>query len=319
MPALRLCFAGTPAFAAAHLRALLDSPHEIAAVFTQPDRPAGRGRELTRSAVASLAADHGLRTCKPVNLRGDEASRLLASLAPDVMVVAAYGLMLPASILGIPRFGCVNVHASLLPRWRGAAPIERALLAGDRRSGVTIMRMDEGLDTGDILRQHAVEIAADDDRDAVESKLIEAGRAALLRGLDNLPALLAAARPQDHSRATYAKKLEKADAMIDWTAPAEYIGRQIRAGVGRAPAFTFVGGRRVRILRASPRALASAAAAGEIIRGGKNGLLVACGEGTLAVEVAQLPGKTPVPIGALLNSPSNPFVQGARFDDAGGG
>ena len=318
MPALRLCFAGTPAFAAAHLQALLDSPHEIAAVFTQPDRPAGRGRKLTPSAVASLAAAHGLATFKPAGLRGDEPSRLLASLAPDVMVVAAYGLMLPASILGIPRFGCVNVHASLLPRWRGAAPIERALLAGDRRGGVTIMRMDEGLDTGAILLQHEVAIT-DDDRDVLESKLIEAGRAALLRGLDDLPALLAAARPQDDSQATYAKKLEKSDAMIDWTAAAEYIGRQVRAGVGRAPAFAFIGGQRIRILRASPRALENAAASGEITRIGKNELLVACGEDALAVEVVQLPGKTPVAIGALLHSPSSPFVEGARFHDAAGG
>ena len=319
MPALRLCFAGTPAFAAAHLQVLLDSRHEIAAVFTQPDRPAGRGRKLTPSAVASLAQAHGLSIFKPGSLRGDEPSRLLASLAPDVMVVAAYGLMLPASILDIPRFGCVNVHASLLPRWRGAAPIERALLAGDRRSGVTIMRMDEGLDTGAILLQREVEIAGGDDRDAVESKLIEAGRAALTRSLDDLPALLAAARPQDDSRASYARKLDKSDAMIDWTAAAEYIGRQIRAGVGRAPAFSFIGGQRVRILRASPRARDSAAGAGEITHIGKNELFVACGEAALAVEVVQLAGKTPVPVGALLHSPSSPFVKGARFHNAAGG
>ena len=315
MPALRLCFAGTPAFAAAHLQALLDSPHEIAAVFTQPDRPAGRGRKLTPGAVASLAEAHGLPIYKPAVLRGDDPARLLASLAPDVLVVAAYGLILPASILEIPRCGCVNVHASLLPRWRGAAPVERALLAGDRITGITIMRMDEGLDTGDILHQREVEIAAGDDRNDVESKLIETGRAALLHSLDKLPELLESARPQDDSLASYATKLDRADALVDWSAPAEYIGRQVRAGVGRAPAFAFIGERRIRILRAVPEAGKHSAAPGEIVDAGKRGLLVACGAGALRVEVVQMPGKTAVPVSALLNSPSTPFVEGASFHE----
>lgn len=316
MPALRLCFAGTPAFAAAHLQALLDSPHEIAAVFTQPDRPAGRGRKLTPGAVASLAEAHGLPTYKPVSLRDDKLARLLASLAPDILVVAAYGLILPASILAIPRYGCVNVHASLLPRWRGAAPVERALLAGDAVTGITIMRMDEGLDTGDILHQHEVGIAESDDRGDVESKLIEAGRVALLHSMDNLPELLESARPQDDSLASYANKLDKADAKIDWTASAEYIGRQVRAGVGRAPAFAFIGEQRIRILRAMPEAGEHVAAPGEIIDAGKRGLLVACGAGALRIEVVQMPGKTAVPVGALLHSPSTPFVEGASFHEA---
>lgn len=319
MPALRLCFAGTPAFAAAHLQALLESPHEIAAVFTQPDRPAGRGRKLTPSAVAALAEAHGLPIHKPDSLRGDEPARLLASLAPDVLVVAAYGLILPASILAIPRYGCVNVHASLLPRWRGAAPIERALLAGDTLTGITIMRMDEGLDTGNILHQHEVGIAASDDRGDVQSKLVEAGRAALLHSLDNLPELLASARPQDDSLASYANKLGKADATIDWTASAEYIGRQVRAGVGRAPAFAFIEESRVRILRAIPEAGEHSAAPGEIIAAGRRGLLVACGAGALRIEVVQMPGKTAVPVSALLHSPSTPFVAGASFDEARSG
>ncbi len=319
MPALRLCFAGTPAFAAAHLQALLDSPHEIAAVYTQPDRPSGRGRKLTPSAVALLAEAQGLPLNKPVALRGGEAARLLASYGPDVLVVAAYGLILPASILEIPRYGCVNVHASLLPRWRGAAPVERALLAGDTVTGITIMRMDEGLDTGDILHQREVGIAASDDRGDVESKLVEAGRAALLHSLDNLPELLESARPQDDSLACYANKLGAADATIDWTASAEYIGRQVRAGVGRAPAFAFIGERRVRILRAMPEAGERSAAPGEIFEAGKRGLLVACGAGALRVEVVQLPGKTAVPVSALLHSPSTPFVAGASFHEARSG
>lgn len=319
MPALRLCFAGTPAFAAAHLQALLDSPHEIAAVYTQPDRPSGRGRKLTPGAVALLAEAHGLPLHKPVGLRGGEAARLLASYEPDTLVVAAYGLILPASILEIPRYGCVNVHASLLPRWRGAAPIERALLAGDRVTGITVMRMDEGLDTGDILHQHEVGIAESDDRGDVESKLIEAGCAALLHSLDNLPGLLESARPQDDNLASYANKLDKTDATIDWTASADYIGRQVRAGVGRAPAFAFIGELRIRILRAMPEAGEHSAAPGEIIEAGKQGLLVACGAGALRIEVVQMPGKTAVPVSALLNSPSVPFAKGASFREASSG
>ncbi len=316
MPALRLCFAGTPAFAAAHLEALLDSPHEIAAVYTQPDRPAGRGRKLTPSAVGKVAKTHELPLHKPAGLREEEQARLLASFKPDVLVVAAYGLILPAAILEIPRFGCVNVHASLLPRWRGAAPIERALLAGDGHTGITIMRMNEGLDTGDILHQQVVEITDGDDRDDLESKLIEAGRAALLHSLANLEELLTGAKRQDESLATYAHKLDKADARIDWSAPAEHIGRQVRAGVGRAPAFTCICGQRVRLLRGGPEGREQPAAPGTIVEAGKNGLLVACGSGALRVEIAQMPGKKPVPVSALLNSISTPFVKGAGFDDA---
>jgi len=313
MPAMRLCFAGTPAFAAAHLQALLDSPHEIAAVFTQPDRPAGRGRKLTPSAVSVLAEAHGLPLHKPAGLRGDEAARLLASYEPDVFVVAAYGLILPASILEIPRYGCVNVHASLLPRWRGAAPVERALLAGDRVTGITIMHMDEGLDTGDLLHRHEVEITQNDDREILEARLVEAGQAALLHSLENLPKLLAGATRQDDSLASYANKLDKADAMIDWATSAEYIGRQVRAGIGRAPAFAFIGEQRVRILRATPEAREHSETPGVIIGAGKTGLLVACGKDAIRIEIVQMPGKTAVPVGALLNSPSTPFVKGAKM------
>lgn len=319
MPAMRLCFAGTPAFAAAHLQALLDSPHEIAAVFTQPDRPAGRGRKLTPSAVALLAEAHDLPLHRPVSLRGGEAARLLASYEPHVLVVAAYGLILPASILEIPRYGCVNVHASLLPRWRGAAPIERALLAGDRVTGITIMRMDEGLDTGDILHRHEVEITQNDDREILEARLVEAGQAALLHSLENLPELLSGATRQDDSLASYANKLDKADATIDWTASAEHIGRQVRAGIGRAPAFAFIGEQRVRILRAMPEAREHSETPGVIIGAGKTGLLVACGRGAIRIEIVQMPGKTAVPVCALLNSPATPFAKGTSFREAQSG
>ncbi len=314
--ALRLCFAGTPEFAAAHLQALLDSPHTLAAVFTQPDRPAGRGRKPTPSAVAALASTHGLPVHKPSTLRDGESARLLASLDVDAMVVAAYGLILPPQVLQIPRHGCINVHASLLPRWRGAAPIERALLAGDDRTGITIMRMDAGLDTGDILHQQEVAIGPGDDRNDVEAKLRLAGREALLYSLGNLPRLLAAARPQDNSLATYADKLEKNEAMIDWQGEAVYIARQVRAGVGRAPAFGLLGGQRLRVLRARPEAVDHGAAAGSILEAGKGGLLVACGSGALRAEIVQMPGKKAAPVRALLHSPSTPLRTGARFDRA---
>ena len=313
MPALRLCFAGTPAFAAAHLNALLAASHQIAAVYTQPDRPAGRGRKLQASAVAEAAEACGLPLHKPETMRGEEQARLLASFEPDVLVVAAYGLLLPTSILSVPRFGCVNVHPSLLPRWRGAAPIERALLAGDRSTGVSIMRVDEGLDTGDILYQREVPIAPFDDRVALEAKLIDAGCAAMLHSLDNLPKLLAGARRQDEDSATYAHKLKKADALIDWAATAERIDRQVRAGVGRAPAFAFIRRLRVRILSATPEPLDHAEQPGIIINAGKNGVLVACGAGALRIDTVQMPGKNPVALGALRNSPSTPFAPGERL------
>lgn len=313
MPALRLCFAGTPAFAAAHLTALLDASHEVAAVYTQPDRPAGRGRKLLSSAVASVAEESSLRLYKPASLRGEEQARLLASFKPDVLIVAAYGLILPASILAVPRYGCVNVHASLLPRWRGAAPVERALLAGDRGSGVTIMHMDEGLDTGDILHQREVPITDDDDRDTLEANLIAAGCDALLHSLDRLPELLADARRQDDESATYAHKLDKSEALIDWSAGAEFIDRQVRAGVGRTPAFSFIRRQRVRILRATPEALEQPESPGVIVSAGKDGMLVACGVGALRVETVQISGRKSAPVSSLLNSPSSPFVAGERF------
>ncbi len=309
-PRLKLCFAGTPAFAAAHLSALLEAGHEVSAVFTQPDRPAGRGRKPRPSAVAELAVAHGLPLHKPADLRGGEAIPLLASHQPDALIVAAYGLILPPSILTLPRHGCVNVHASLLPRWRGAAPIERALLAGEKNTGISIMRMDEGLDTGPILCQREVAIAKEDDRETLEAKLTETGRGALLRSLQGLPELLANARRQDDAKATYAHKLEKTEARIDWTADAVFIARQVRAGIGRAPAFTFAGQRRIRILRATAEPRERAAAPGQIVAAGKRGLLVACGTGALCIAVLQLPGKNPAPTRALTQSP---FAPGGYF------
>ncbi len=314
-PGLRLCFAGTPPFAAAHLAALHRAGHEIAAVFTQPDRPAGRGRKLLPSAVATIAGELGLPLRKPTSMAGEAPATLLASFRPDALIVAAYGLILPKSILETPRLGCINVHASLLPRWRGAAPIERALLAGDQRTGVSIMQMDEGLDTGPVLLQREVAILAGDDRNALETKLAEAGCAALLRSLEHLPELLAGSTPQDNGLATYAGKLGKDDAMIDWTRNARFISRQVRTGIGRMPAFCFAGKRRIRILKAAARDWDRSGTPGKIVEFDKNGLLVACGEGALCITSLQLPGRKPVSPGALLHSAAAPFARGMVLQD----
>ncbi len=312
---LRLCFAGTPPFAAAHLAALHRAGHEIAAVFTQPDRPAGRGRKLLTSAVAARAGELGLPLHKPESLTGEAPAALLASFRPDVLIVAAYGLILPEAILGLPRFGCINVHASLLPRWRGAAPIERALLAGDQRTGISIMQMDEGLDTGPVLLQREVAILAGDDRNALEAKLTEAGCAALLHSIERLPELLADSTPQDNGQATYARKLGKDDARIDWKRDARFISRQVRTGIGRMPAFCFADGQRIRILQAAARDLDQSGTPGKIVDFDRNGLLVACGQGALCVTSLQLPGKKPVAPGALLHSPAAPFARGVVLQD----
>ena len=310
MPPSVLCFAGTPPFAAAHLAALHEAGHEIAAVFTQPDRPAGRGRKLLPNAVATIARELGLPLHKPENLAGEAPAALLASFRPDVLIVAAYGLILPKSILDLPRFGCINVHASLLPRWRGAAPIERALLAGDRRTGVSIMQMDEGLDTGPVLLQREVAILAGDDRNGLEAKLTEAGCGALLHSLEHLPELLASSTSQDNGLATYARKLGKDDARIDWGQDARFISRQVRAGIGRMPAFCFANGQRIRILQATARDLDPAGTPGKIVEFDKTGLLVACGQGALRIASLQLPGRKPVSAGALPHAAAAPFARG---------
>lgn len=314
MSVLKIVFAGTPPFAAYHLQALLNSSHEIVGVYTQPDRPAGRGKQLHASAVKQLALAHDLPVFQPQSLRSEEAQRTLASLNADIMVVVAYGLILPQAILDTPRLGCINVHASLLPRWRGAAPIERALLAGDSRTGVTIMQMDKGLDTGAMLITSGVDILSDDDRLSLEHKLEEVGVVALLEALGNIDHYLAAARAQDDSASTYAAKLEKSEALVDWRADVNAIHRQIRGGVGRNPAYSEYRGERVRLLRADVHSSQSSSAPGVILGIEKEGLKVACGNGILNVTVIQLAGKSPVQVKEFLNAHKDMFAPGTCFD-----
>jgi len=314
MTALRIVFAGTPSFAAHILEALLNAQHEIVGVYTQPDRPAGRGKQLQASAVKQVALANGIPVFQPVSLRAESEQEALARLGADLMVVVAYGLILPQGILDTPRLGCINVHASLLPRWRGAAPIERALMAGDTRTGVTIMQMERGLDTGAMLCKEEVEILEEDDRLSLERKLEVAGTKALFEALHNIDQFMAQAEPQDHSTSTYANKLEKSEALVDWKLDASAINRLIRAGVGRNPAYSEYNGERIRFLKASVLVARVPEIAGVIIQADKEGLQVACGESVLNITVIQLPGKNPVSMREFVNSRKDSFAQGSRFD-----
>src|SRR5690606_33051097 len=229
MPALNIVFAGTPPFAARHLASLLETQHRIVAVYTQPDRAAGRGKQLQPSAVKTLALAHDLPVFQPASLKSTEEQQQLAQLQPDVMVVVAYGLLLPQAVLDIPKFGCINVHGSLLPRWRGAAPIQRALWAGDKETGVAIMQMEAGLDTGPVLLEARLPILADDTSASLYEKLAQLGPTALCDALHQLPDLLSKAQPQNDSLATYAHKLSKEEAQLDWQRPADELERWVRA------------------------------------------------------------------------------------------
>ena len=306
---LDIVFAGTPEFAASHLQALLDGNHRVVAVYTQPDRKAGRGKKLAASPVKRLAQQHGINVNQPSTLKSQACQDELRDLKADLLIVVAYGLILPEAVLEIPRLGCINVHASLVPRWRGAAPIERALLAGDQESGVTIMQMDAGLDTGNMLLTSTVAIEADDTRVSLEQKLTAAGTRALVYALDHIEELQARATPQDEEESSYAAKLQKEEALIQWQNDASFIDRQIRAGIGRNPAYCFKEGLRMRVLTASllPDITGSA---GEILTANKKGVVVGCGRGALLIEQIQLPGKNPLAIRDLLNARPDFFKPG---------
>jgi methionyl-tRNA formyltransferase len=319
MNKLRVCFAGTPEFAAAHLNALIaaqaESRFELVAVYTQPDRAAGRGKKLSPSPVKQSALDAGLPVFQPLSLRSEEARAELEALGCDVMIVVAYGLILPQSILDTPRLGCVNVHASLLPRWRGAAPIERALLAGDKATGVTIMQMDAGLDTGVMLDKTVVAIDPRETRVSLEEKLVAAGSRALVAAINSLEALQEKAEAQDDSQSTYAAKIDKAESLIEWALPASQIDLLVRACIGRTPAFTLFEGQRIRLLESAIDSTQSDAPAGTVTHVDKRGFSVVCGErSVLKVSRVQMPGKGEVSVGELLNGKPDAFAVGTCFD-----
>ena len=314
---MKILFAGTPAFAAVHLQALLDNPqHQVVAVYTQPDRPAGRGKKLQPGPVKQLALTHGLPVYQPASLRDPAAQTELAALGADIMVVVAYGLILPTAVLAAPRYGCINVHASLLPRWRGAAPIQRAIQAGDSETGITIMQMDQGLDTGAML--HKVHCAIDPDETAasLHDKLAALGGPALLATLHAIATGTAVAEIQNDSDSCYADKISKAEAQIDWTLPATVIDRHIRAFNPVPVATTTLQQQPVKCWQADMVAGDSKHPAGTLVAADKQGIVVQCGRDCLRLTLLQLPGKRPLSAAELLNGHAALFAVGNRFSAA---
>jgi methionyl-tRNA formyltransferase len=311
---LRIVFAGTPEFAARHLAALNSSQHRLVAVYTQPDRPAGRGKKLQASPVKQLAQAAAIPVFQPASLRNEDARLALAALQPDVMVVVAYGLILPQAVLDIPRLGCLNVHASLLPRWRGAAPIQRAIEAGDRETGVTIMQMDAGLDTGAMLAVSRCPIDAASTAASLHDRLAALGAPLLLQVLDELESYQRAARAQDDHLATYADKIRKEEALVDWQADAAVLARRVAAFNPFPVCYSLLNGERVRLWGASAQPLpGQVAAPGTILRADSHGLLVACGNGALLLQRLQLPGGRAMAVADLLNSRAELLAAGERF------
>ncbi|MFA5549657.1 MAG: methionyl-tRNA formyltransferase [Porticoccaceae bacterium] len=310
---LRVVFGGTPDFAAHHLDALIAAGCQLVGVFTQPDRPAGRGKKLTPSPVKELAQGHGLPVFQPASLKDPDAQRLLTDLAPDLFVVVAYGLLLPRAVLDIPRHGCINVHASLLPRWRGAAPIQRAIEAGDSLTGITIMGMDVGLDTGDMLRKVSCPIAADDTGGSLHDKLAALGPPALLATIADIARGETHPEKQDDSLATYAAKISKQEAEIDWRGDAIVIDRRIRAFNPFPVAYTLLAGEPLRIWRAAPVTTEHSAAPGTLLAVDDDSVTLACGHGALRLLEVQLPGKKRMPMAELLRGNPRLFAPGQRL------
>ena len=304
---MRVAFAGTPDFALPALSAL-HAHHQIVGVLTQPDRPSGRGRRLTASPVKQAALDLGLPVAQPATLKDEAAGVQLGSWHPEVLIVVAYGLIVPPQVLSLPPRGCLNIHASLLPRWRGAAPIERAILAGDRRTGVTIMQLDAGLDTGPILRQRQVEILGHHTGGALRAELATIGAEALLETLTDLARGPLAAQPQPEAGVTYAPRIEKAEARIDWAQEAIRIERQVRAFNPEPVADTRLDGEQLRIYLAKalepngPETAPKNQDIGTIVDVLDGKMIVQCGRGHLAVTEVQRPGRRPVSVRDLSHS-----------------
>ncbi len=309
---LRLLYAGTPQFAVPALQALSRSDHHVVGVLTRPDKPAGRGRQVSESAVKAAARRLGIPVAQPATLRDPDTVAALAAHAADALVVAAYGLLLPAPVLALPRHGCINIHASLLPRWRGAAPIQRALQAGDAESGISIMRMEQTLDTGPVYLRKVLRIAPAETAASLHDRLALLGADAILEVMDAIAAGTAIAEPQQ-GPATYAARIEKAEARIDWSLAAVQIERQVRAFNPWPIAETAWGEQTLRIWAAHLEATPHHVRPGTVLSCGPAGIVVACGEGALALDVVQLASRRPLPVREFLNAHD---VQGATLGSA---
>lgn len=313
---LNIIFAGTPDFAAQHLAALINSVHNVIAVYCPPDKPAGRGKKVTACATKLLALAHNITVEQPENFKDKLNQEKLASYHPDVLVVVAYGLLLPQAVLDIPPLGCINVHGSLLPKWRGAAPIQRSLEAGDPETGITIMQMDKGLDTGDMILKASCAITEQDTSASLYDKLALLGPEALINTLVLMAEGEYSREPQNNELSSYAAKLDKAEAELNWQQDSMILHRKIRAYIPWPVAqFTYTESRnakehRIRIWQASEVMLLEQKPAGTIISSNKNGIVVATGNNALRLEVLQLPGKKPLPTADILNSRANWFTPG---------
>lgn len=310
---MRLVFAGTPDFAASALRAILGTHHTVVGVYSQPDRPAGRGRKLQPSPVKQVALDNEIPVFQPENLKSPEAQQELANLRPDVMIVAAYGLILPEPVLKTPTHGCLNIHASLLPRWRGAAPIQRAIAAGDRETGITIMQMDKGLDTGAMLLKSRTAIEASDTGGSLHDRLAELGGDAIVEALNRLENSELVGEIQNDEDACYAHKLSKEEGHIDWSQDALTIERLVRAFNPWPGTYTDLEEQRLRIHEARATEEQSQKPAGTVIRREREGIDIACGNGILRITRLQLPGSRAQTVNDLINGGKQLLLPGQEL------
>ena len=306
MSETRVLFAGTPEFALASLEALTNAGLLPLAVLTQPDRPAGRGKRITASPVKQFALERGIEVLQPATLKQPEAVALVAALEPDILVVAAYGLILPQSVLEIPTTGCLNVHASLLPRWRGAAPIQAAILAGDSETGVSLMAMTAGLDCGPVYVEESIAIGPEETAGELHDRLAALGGELLVRHFDAIVSGALRAQEQDDALVTYAPKISKQDARLDWLEPAEVLHRQVRAYNPVPGAFFMLDDTPVKCWRAGVIARSGAAAPGDVLSAGRDGIVVACGRDALRLDSLQRPGKRPVTAGEFSSAVAMP-------------